>query len=518
MPTQWTSLKIDRICRTGVTVSDRNVAEQRSPVMLAPAELGRLRATNRKRWKRVWKHQLIVVTLILTDVLTAFLAWEVAYVGQSIWGHGELSVVAIAAIAPSVMVWVGLRALLGLYPGYGLDSAERLRRHTYSIFATLAVLAVFAVGFQVGNLLSRILLAFAFLGLLFLTPFVQPLVKLGLKKAKLWGKPVIILSYKETGAKFQELLEQEWGIGYTPVALLDHHLVAAGKSYRGVSCDETLTHAATLGRELGVDTVIFAMPHTRREQLAHMVGVASESFRSVLIVPNLNGVTNSAVVARDFAGTFAVEIKQNLLDPWSQRLKRALDLLGTVVGGVLISPLVFAIAIVIKFDSSGPAFYGHRRVGAAGKHFLCWKFRTMHVDAERLLDKHLQGSPILRAEWEQNQKLRDDPRVTRVGRLLRQTSLDELPQLWNVLRGEMSLTGPRPIVDSEVPKYGKVYELYKRIKPGMSGLWQVSGRSDTSYAERVEMDSYYVRNWSVWLDLIILARTVKSVALVRGAR
>jgi Undecaprenyl-phosphate galactose phosphotransferase WbaP len=334
----------------------------------------------------------------------------------------------------------------------------------------------------------------------------------------LWGKPVIILSYKETGARFQELLKQEWGMGYDPVALLDHHLVAAGKSYREVSCEETLTNAANLGRELGVDTVIFAVPYTRREQLAHMVSVASESFRSVLIVPNLNGVTNSAVVARDFAGTFAVEIKQNLLDPWSQRLKRALDLLGTVIGGVLINPLVFAIAVLIKFDSPGPAFYGHRRLGAGGKHFLCWKFRTMHVNAERLLDKHLQDNPFLRAEWEQNQKLRDDPRVTRVGHFLRQTSLDELPQLWNVLRGEMSLTGPRPIVDAEVPKYGEVYKLYKRIKPGMSGFWQVSGRSNTSYAERVEMDSYYVRNWSVWLDLIILARTVKSVALGRGAR
>jgi len=329
---------------------------------------------------------------------------------------------------------------------------------------------------------------------------------------------VIILSYKETGAKFQELLEQEWGIGYTPVALLDDHLVAAGKSYREASCDETLTQAANLGGELGVDTVIFAVPYTRREQLAHMVSVASQNFRNVLIVPDLNGVTNSAVTPRDFAGTLAIEIKHNLLSPWSQRLKLTLDLLGTVIGGVLISPLVLVIAILIKLDSPGPAFYGHQRVGAAGKHFRCWKFRTMHVNAEHLLEKYLQGSPVLQAEWEQNQKLRDDPRVTRIGRILRQTSLDELPQLWNVLRGEMSLTGPRPIVDAEVPKYGEVYGLYKRIKPGMSGFWQVSGRSDTSYAERVEMDSYYVRNWSVWLDLIILARTVKTVALGRGAR
>jgi len=486
--------------------------------LLPPAEYEQLaHVASKKRWRLVWKQRLIVGTLILSDVFLAFVVWGVAWLGQGSWGRGELSEVAVAAIVPSVMVWVGLRALLGLYPGYGLGSAERLRRHTYSVFATLAVLAVVAVGFQVGDLLSRVLLAFAFLGLLFLTPFVQHCVKLGMKKTGLWGKPVITLSYKETGAKFQELLKQEWGMGYYPVAFLDHHLVAAGKSYREVSCEETLADAANLGRKLGVETIIFAMPYTRREQLERMVSVASESFRSVLIVPNLNGVTNSAVAPRDFAGTLAIEIKHNLLDPWSQMLKRALDLVGTVIGGVLISPLVFAIAVLIKLDSPGPAFYGHRRLGAAGEHFFCWKFRTMHVDAERLLDKHLQDNPFLRAEWEQNQKLRDDPRVTRVGRFLRQISLDELPQLWNVLRGEMSLTGPRPIVDAEVPKYGEVYKLYKRIRPGMSGLWQVGGRSDTSYVERVEMDSYYVRNWSVWLDLIILVRTIKIVVLGEGA-
>jgi Undecaprenyl-phosphate galactose phosphotransferase WbaP len=509
-------------------VLDRNGMEQRLSATVSPTEHERLPyATNKKRWKSVWKQRLIVVMLVLSDVLFAFLVWGAAYVVDGFGDRGELPEGAVAAITSSVAVWIVLRALLGLYPGYGLDSAERLRRHTYSVFGTLAVVAVFDIGLRVGDLLPRgwdllprmlVAAAVAFLGLLLLAPFVQHVLKLGMKKARLWGKPVIILGYKETGRSFRQLLEQEWGLGYSPITLLDHLLMPAGKPYQDVSHKEILTDVMNIGREQGIDTLIFATPYTRREQLAHMVSVASECFRSVMIVPNLNGVTNSAVVARDFAGTLAVEIKQNLLDPWSQGLKRALDLVGTVFGGVLISPLVFVIAVLIQLDSPGPAFYGHQRVGAAGKHFLCWKFRTMHVNAERLLDEHLQGSPVLRAEWEENQKLRDDPRVTRVGRFLRHTSLDELPQLWNVLRGEMSLTGPRPIVDAEVQKYGKVYELYKRIRPGMSGLWQVGGRSDTSYAERVEMDAYYVRNWSVWLDLIILARTVKCVVLGRGAR
>ena len=141
----------------------------------------------------------------------------------------------------------------------------------------------------------------------------------------------------------------------------------------------------------------------------------------------------------------------------------------------------------------------------------------MHRDAEVLLEKCLRNDPLLQAEWEHNHKLRDDPRVTRVGRFLRKTSLDELPQLWNVLAGEMSLTGPRPIVDAEVTKYGEFYRLYERIRPGMSGLWQVSGRSATSYSERVRMDSYYVHNWSIWLDVVVLVLTVKSVLSSRGA-
>jgi lipopolysaccharide/colanic/teichoic acid biosynthesis glycosyltransferase len=129
----------------------------------------------------------------------------------------------------------------------------------------------------------------------------------------------------------------------------------------------------------------------------------------------------------------------------------------------------------------------------------------------------LQDNPCLQVEWEQNYKLREDPRVTRIGRFLRKTSLDELPQLWNVLWGEMSLIGPRPIVEAEVPKYGTIYEMYRRIRPGISGFWQVSGRSDTDYPERVKLDAYYIRNWSVWLDIVILVRTVRIVAIGRGA-
>ena len=255
----------------------------------------------------------------------------------------------------------------------------------------------------------------------------------------------------------------------------------------------------------------------RRSRLAKFVELASPSFRNVIVIPNLAGVATSAVVARDFAGTLGIEMRPNLLNTKVRRIKRALDLCGAVVGGLLISPLLLLIIALIKLDSPGPVFYRQLRPGFAGQYFWMWKFRTMHVDGERLLTELFQSDPDLQAEWQENRKLSKDPRVTRIGRFLRVTSLDELPQLWNVLRGEMSLVGPRPILVEEIPQYGEVYQLYKRMRPGITGLWQVSGRNDTSHEERVEMVAYYVSNWSIWLDLVILARTPGSTVLRRGA-
>jgi Undecaprenyl-phosphate galactose phosphotransferase WbaP len=460
---------------------------------------------------------LVVATQVLSDILVAVLICTVAYALQNVWGEGSLSDIARVAIGPSIALWIGLRALLGLYPGYGLDSVERLRRHVYAVCAAVAMLAVLALGFQIGDLLSRLMLLLTFLGLLFVTPFAQYLTRRELDRLKLWGRPVIVLGYPTTGAESVDLLQREWGLGYRPVSLFHDHLTPAGEAFRASAYADTLAKAIEAGRRGKIDTCIFAMPYTRREQLADMVRTASDSFQHIVILPNLSGVTNSAVVARDLSGTLALEVKQNLLNPWAKRLKRALDLFGAVVGGLAISPLLFTIAVLIKLDSPGPALFGHWRLGARDEHFLCWKFRTMHVDAEQILNECLQKRPSLQAEWEKNHKLRDDPRVTRIGRFLRKTSLDELPQLWNIVRGEMSLAGPRPIVDAEVPRYEKDYELYRRIRPGMSGLWQVGGRSEVDYKARVAMDSYYVRNWSVWLDIIILVRTVKTVLFSRGA-
>jgi Undecaprenyl-phosphate galactose phosphotransferase WbaP len=175
------------------------------------------------------------------------------------------------------------------------------------------------------------------------------------------------------------------------------------------------------------------------------------------------------------------------------------------------------IALAIKLTSKGPVFYGHKRNGRHGKVFRALKFRTMVLDADRLLADYLVSHTELVPEWQRNQKLKNDPRITRVGKLLRRSSLDELPQLFNVLIGQMSLVGPRPIVNDEIVKYGRGYGLYQRVLPGLTGLWQVSGRNNTTYEERVAFDEHYVHNWSVWLDLYILVRTIKTVTTAEGA-
>ena len=194
-----------------------------------------------------------------------------------------------------------------------------------------------------------------------------------------------------------------------------------------------------------------------------------------------------------------------------------MDLVASVIGGILLLPLFFYIAVAVKMSSRGAILYGHDRIGKDGRHFKAWKFRSMFENSSDVLEYYLEQHPDLRNEWEKDQKLRYDPRVTRIGRFIRKTSLDELPQIWNVIRGDMSLVGPRPIVTAEVVKYGPYYGLYAMVTPGITGLWQVSGRNNTTYDERVQLDAYYVRNWSPWLDMYLLIRTIRIVLFADGA-
>jgi exopolysaccharide production protein ExoY len=197
--------------------------------------------------------------------------------------------------------------------------------------------------------------------------------------------------------------------------------------------------------------------------------------------------------------------------------KRSFDVIVSLSAIVAFLPLIALVCIVLKWRDDGPILFKQTRIGFGGRGFAFYKFRSMVSDADKILDHYLRDNAEARREWETTQKLKDDPRTTSFGRFLRKTSLDELPQLFNVLVGDMSMVGPRPIVSSEISRYGSEFCMYTASRPGLTGLWQVSGRSDCSYEHRVALDSLYVREWAFWKDLVVIAKTFHAVLVGRGS-
>jgi undecaprenyl-phosphate galactose phosphotransferase len=237
----------------------------------------------------------------------------------------------------------------------------------------------------------------------------------------------------------------------------------------------------------------------------------------VHVIPDLVALTFSNASLDKFGGIPVIGLGLPGILGWNRHLKRIFDVLAVSVGLIVLSPLFLIIAVLIKLDSNGSIFFYHERIGLNGCTFGMWKFRTMMEGADQLLENFLEDSPNLKAEWDAKFKLKNDPRKTRIGRILRSWSLDELPQLYNVLKGEMSLVGPRPIVEAEIRRYREDISMYKKVRPGLTGLWQVSGRADVSYKSRIGFDTYYVVNWSFWLDITILFRTFWVLLKRKGA-
>jgi Undecaprenyl-phosphate galactose phosphotransferase WbaP len=313
-----------------------------------------------------------------------------------------------------------------------------------------------------------------------------------------------------------ETLVRQPELGLKPVAIIDED--GEGLSfYMGVPVMSSEELATSVSASYQFPYAVVAMPGEPNSRFLSLIERYRLHFSHILMIPHVLDFSSLGVNTKNVGEMLGLEVCQQALIPQRQWPKRLLDLALTIIGGLCILPLIGVIVLWIRVDSPGPVFYGHQRVGQGGREFRAWKFRSMVPNADQVLHRYLDEHPHLRREWERNQKLRDDPRVTRVGRLLRRTSLDELPQLWNVLKGEMSLVGPRPIVRDEIPKYGDHFPSYSVVRGGLTGLWQISGRNDTSYRERVRFDVFYVRNWSVWLDLYILFRTIETVLLRKGA-
>lgn len=457
----------------------------------------------------------MVGVLVSSDTL-ALVGASLAGVYLRLAFQGEYHPSLYLQLWPLIGIFLLAYAAAGLYPAVGVSPVDELRRICLSTTLTYLVLGVGIFLFQESETYSRgvFLLAWVFS---LVTVLLGRLVARQLcAKRRWWGYPVIIMGAGKTGELVIQTLQHQPEFGLKPIAVLDDRL-EADRAIAGVPVLGPLSLAPGLARKRDIHYAIVAMPGVQRQRLLEILERYGHTFPHLMMIPDLFGFASLWVTTKDLGGVLGLEIRQRLLLPGPRMTKAFLDLSLTLVVGTLLLPLIGIIAILVKLDSPGPIFYGQIRLGRRARPFIAWKFRSMVIDADAALVEYLQQNPEFQQAWEQDQKLKKDPRVTRVGRFLRRTSLDELPQLWNVLRGEMSLVGPRPIVDEEIWRYADKFELYAKVLPGITGLWQVSGRNNVSYDERVNLDAYYVRNWSVWLDVYILVRTIWVVLIGDGA-
>ena len=269
-----------------------------------------------------------------------------------------------------------------------------------------------------------------------------------------------------------------------------------------------------------IRTVIIAVPSMEKERLLNLIEDLQPIVRNLMFVPNIVGmpVFNLEVKRLYENNMVLLGIKNNLAKKTNRRIKRIFDIVFSLMSMIVILPVSFIVMACIMIESPGASpIFKHYRVGKSGKLFPCYKFRSMVQNAQEKLKEYLQENPKAQQEWQANFKLKNDPRITKIGKFIRKTSIDELPQFINVLKGEMSWVGPRPIIKDEVHYYGKNIQDYYSVLPGITGMWQVNGRSETSYDERVKLDVWYIRNWSVWIDIVLLIKTFKVVINRKGA-
>lgn len=386
-----------------------------------------------------------------------------------------------------------------------------------SIYAVIAIIIVLYIG-QITASTSRLFIALLWLfTFIYLTSF-RYITKKILERFKLLQIPVLIIGAGKTAELLVQGISSDAGMGYNIIGLLEDHRVKAGilKKFPVLGKFADIENVI---KETKVQHVFIAAPGLEQVKLTQLIYKVQPLVKNMGIIPNLVGVPMGGIEVESLFNEklMLLRLRNNLARPFNRYMKAIFDFVVTVIGTLAISPILVFIALWIYKDSPGPVIFKHLRIGKNGKVFPCYKFRSMCIDAKERLEELLENDPEARAEWEQDFKLKNDPRVTKSGAFLRKTSLDELPQIFNVLKGEMSLVGPRPIIKAEMERYGEYINDYLMVKPGITGMWQVSGRSDIDYTERVLLDSWYVRNWSVWIDLVMLFRTFKVVLFRKGA-
>lgn len=492
---------------------------------LAAASSAKIETKPRRRLKETWllaSLDLLVIYACFaigrtTNWIVDELTFEEALLG---WQTDYGATRAVIALALGVACLI----LFGRFGHY--DRRRPFWQELGDIWGVVVMIAILdaALVFLTKSNFSRLWWGASWTMVALLVPAVRYSVKQFLMSKGAWIRPTVIVGVGPNAVDTALALDSEPILGFKVVAFIQPAntrtdtpgVIEIGKDTLPVL--PAAPFPDLLPPHLGRPHVVVAMSMEEMVQDATYVERLSLCYSDVDIVSPMRGLPIAGTRVTHFFthDVLALRLYNNLSRPWPRRIKRCFDLVVGCLLLVLFAPLFCMISLRLR-RGGARVFFGHTRIGKGGRRFKCLKFRTMVPDAEKVLDDFLAAHPERRAEWERHHKLRNDPRITRMGRWLRRTSLDELPQLINVIRGEMSLVGPRPVIADELERYGDNLVYYIESKPGLTGLWQVSGRSDTTYRQRVHLDSWYARNWSLWCDLVILMKTPTAVFRGFGA-
>ena len=399
----------------------------------------------------------------------------------------------------------------GLYPGILLAPEDEVKRFSMCSFFSLMgeAFALMTIKSTRDFIPIAVALVIAWPIATILLPMGREIARRLYSRWNWWGVPAVIYSKGTQGNVIADRLLTRKYLGYRPVLIITD-TPFHDTEYNGIPIRERTQDVVDAINKLKLKVAIIC-GYDRNIELIQT------NYRYIIRVPKKQFNTTMSLHMKDFGGILGFSSTNYLTKAGAVSIKRFIDILLCLVASPVVLPLTIVIAIIIKATSPGPVFFGHKRVGRWHKEMKCWKFRSMCIDADVKLKEILENDPVRAAEWEKDRKFTDDPRVTKFGKFLRKTSLDEIPQLWNVFCGQMSLVGPRPVTEPELTKYKQFSEFVLSVKPGLSGMWQISGRSDTGYEERVNLDTYYIQNWSIWLDLWIIIKTFVVVVKGKGA-
>lgn len=457
----------------------------------------------------------MVGLLVVSDLVMLMLGGGIGFMLRRFFGAPELEFGLYFELTYVLIAFIFVYQFRGLYPAIGIGVVEEFRRLTISTTLVFLLLVAFTFLLHESNRYSRVVFSLAYLADLALVPAGRIALRHLAVRVNAWGEPVAVVGPPDKAIETVNRLACDPKIGLRPVVIFTENTM----SLHGLPPEIRVLPERMISScrsRLNLKTILVLV-----SDLDDLVAVRRkyEDYfaRITLVRTGEQGKYLQGISSCRFGGLTGLVIHQNLLSHTAQIQKRIIDVLVSSLGLILLSPLLALVALAIRLDSPGPVFYRQRRVGRKGESIEMLKFRTMHVNADEVLREELLKNLELKTEWDQYQKLKNDPRITRVGRLIRRVSIDELPQLWNVFTGTMSLVGPRPIMLNQRELYGNAIADYVRVTPGITGLWQISGRNLTTFQTRTEYDMQYVLNWSVWLDIYILVRTIWVVLRCEGA-